>query len=157
MLGLVLFLLIPMVLTLWVSFRDWSGLGSPFESEFSGLDNYRELLTEDGIRRQDFAIALRNTFYYVIIVVPAQTVLALFLAFLVNQRFLRGRGGFRTLLYFPSVTSAIAITLIWLVLFRTSGSSTASSRSRTSTGSTSRTGSSTTCSACSASTRSRRG
>ncbi len=40
---------------------------------------------------------------------------------LVNQRFLRGRGGFRTLLYFPSVTSSIAITLIWLVLFRTSG------------------------------------
>ena len=120
-LGLVLFLLIPMVLSLWVSFRDWSGLGSPFESEFNGLDNYRELLTQEGIRRQDFAISLRNTFYYVIIVVPAQTMLALFLAFLVNQRFLRGRGGFRTLLYFPSVTAAIAITLIWLVLFRTSG------------------------------------
>jgi multiple sugar transport system permease protein len=120
-LGLVMFLLIPMLLALWVSFRDWSGLGSPFESEFSGLDNYRELLTQEGIRRQDFAIAIRNTFYYVLVVVPAQTVLALFLAYLVNQRFLRGRGGFRTLLYFPSVTSAIAITLIWLVLFRTSG------------------------------------
>ena len=66
-------------------------------------------------------MSLRNTFYYVIIVVPAQTILALFLAFLVNQTFLRGRGGFRTLLYFPSVTGSIAITLIWLVLFRTSG------------------------------------
>ena len=119
--ALLLFLLIPMALALWVSFRDWSGLGSPFDTSFIGLDNYRELLIEDGIRRQDFAMALRNTFYYVIIVVPAQTLLALFLAYLVNQRFLRGRGGFRTLLYFPSVTSAIAITLIWLVLFRTSG------------------------------------
>ena len=56
-----------------------------------------------------------------LIVVPVQTALALLLAFLVNQRFLRARGSFRTLLYFPSVTSAIAITLIWLVLFRTSG------------------------------------
>jgi multiple sugar transport system permease protein len=120
-LGLVLFLVLPMALALWVSFRDWSGLGSPFESTFSGLDNYRELLIEDGIRRQDFAMAIRNTFYYVIIVVPSQTVLALFLAFLVNQRFLRGRGGFRTLLYFPAVTSAIAITLIWQVLFFGSG------------------------------------
>jgi multiple sugar transport system permease protein len=119
--ALVLFLLIPMLLALWVSFRDWSGIGSPFDSTFHGLANYRELLTEDGIRRHDFAMSLRNTFYYVLIVVPAQTMLALFLAFLVNQRFLRGRGGFRTLLYFPSVTSAIAITLIWLVLFRTSG------------------------------------
>jgi multiple sugar transport system permease protein len=119
--GLLAFLAIPIVLTLWVSFRDWSGLGSPFETSFIGLDNYRELLTEDGIRRQDFAVSLRNTFYYVIIVVPAQTMLAMFLAFLVNQKFLRGRGGFRTLLYFPSVTGSIAITLIWFVLFLKSG------------------------------------
>ena len=145
--GLVVFLLVPMMLALWVSFHDWSGLGSPFDSTYSGLNNYRELLTEEGIRRQDFAISLRNTFYYVIIVVPVQTVLALVLAVLVNQRFLRGRGGFRTLLYFPSVTSAIAITLIWLVLFRATSSSTASSRSTTSNGSTNRTGSSTTSSA----------
>lgn len=121
LLGLVVFLAIPIILTVWVSFRDWTGLGSPFESESVGLDNYRELLTEPGIRRRDFAISLRNTFYYVLIVVPIQTFLAMFLAFLVNQRFLRGRGGFRTLLYFPSVTSSIAITLIWLVLFFPSG------------------------------------
>jgi multiple sugar transport system permease protein len=112
---------IPIILTLWVSFRDWSGLGSPFKSEFSGLDNYRTLLTKDGIRRKDFALSLRNTFYYVIIVVPAQTLLAMLLAFVVNQRFLKGRSAFRTLLYFPSVTSSIAITLIWLVLFQPSG------------------------------------
>ncbi len=121
LLGLVVFLAIPIALTLWVSFRDWTGLGSPFDSESVGLDNYRELLTEPGLRRRDFAISLRNTFYYVIIVVPVQTFFAMFLAFLVNQRFLRGRGGFRTLLYFPSVTSSIAITLIWLVLFAQSG------------------------------------
>jgi multiple sugar transport system permease protein len=120
-LGLTMFLAIPIVLTLWVSLRDWSGLGSPFDSEYSGLDNYRELLTEEGLRRKDFAISIRNTVYYVLIVVPVQTLFALLLAYLVNQKFLRGRGGFRTLLYFPSVTSSIAITLIWLVLFRKSG------------------------------------
>jgi multiple sugar transport system permease protein len=119
--GLLVFLAIPIVLTLWVSFRDWSGLGSPFESEYTGLDNYRELLTEPGLRRADFATSVRNTFYYVITVVPVQTFLAMFLAFLVNQKFLRFRGPFRTLLYFPSVTSSIAITLIWLVLFFPSG------------------------------------
>ena len=120
-LGLAVFLVLPMILTLWVSFRDWSGLGSPFDSAFNGLSNYRELLTEEGLRRKDFATSIRNTFYYVLIVVPVQTVLAMFLAFLVNQKFLRGRSGFRTLLYFPSVTASIAITLIWMVLFRPSG------------------------------------
>lgn len=120
-LGLIVFLAIPIGLTIWVSFRDWGGLGSPFDSEYLGMGNYRELLLDEGLRRRDLATSLRNTFYYVIIVVPAQTFLALFLAFLVNQKFLKGRGGFRTLLYFPSVTSSIAITLIWLVLFARSG------------------------------------
>ncbi len=119
--GLLIFLVVPMLLTLWVSFRDWSGIGSPFKSQSNGLDNYRELLVDNGLRRKDFAYSLRNTFYYVIIVVPTQTVLAMLLAVLVNQRFLRGRSAFRTLLYFPSVTSSIAITLIWFVLFRPSG------------------------------------
>jgi multiple sugar transport system permease protein len=119
--GLFMFLVLPMALTLWVSFRDWSGLNSPFDSGFVGIDNYRELLLDPGLRRRDFAVSIRNTFYYVIFVVPTQTILAMLLAFLVNQKFLKGRGAFRTLLYFPSVTSSIAITLIWLVLFRTSG------------------------------------
>jgi multiple sugar transport system permease protein len=119
--GLIVFLFLPIALTVWVSFRDWTGLGSPFKSKGVGLDNYKELLTEPGLRRRDFATAIRNTFYYVIVVVPAQTVVAMFLAFLVNQKFLRGRSAFRTLLYFPSVTSSIAITLIWLVLFNPSG------------------------------------
>jgi multiple sugar transport system permease protein len=119
--GLVVFLALPIALTLWVSFRDWNGIGSPFDAEYTGSENYRELLVDDGLRRNDFARSIRNTFYYVIIVVPLQTIFAMFLAFLVNQRFLRGRGAFRTMLYFPSITSSIAITLIWLVLFTPSG------------------------------------
>jgi len=119
--GLVLFVFLPICLALWVSFTGWTGFGSPFKAAFTGLDNYRELLTKPGLHRRDFAMSLRNTFYYMLIVVPAQTVIALFLAYLINQKFLRGRGGFRTLLYFPSVTSSIAITLIWMVLFAKSG------------------------------------
>ena len=56
-----------------------------------GAQNYAALLTEPGLSRQDFMISLRNNFYYVIGVVPLQTVLALSLALIVNQRFLKGR------------------------------------------------------------------
>ena len=52
-----------------------------------------------------------------LLVVPLQTALSLFLAVLVNQRILRGRGFFRTAFYFPSVTSSVAITVLWLFLF----------------------------------------
>ena len=53
--------------------------------------------------------------------VPLQTVLALVLALIVNQRLLRGRTFFRTAFYFPSVTSSVAISLVFLFLFTSTG------------------------------------
>ena len=118
-----LFLVAPILMALWVSVSDWTGRGSPFSSDVSyvGLDNYAPLLTEAGLSRQDFMISLRNTFYYVLGVVPLQTVLALVLALIVNQRFLKGRTFFRTAFYFPSVVSSVAISLIFLFLFTGTG------------------------------------
>ena len=119
--GLMVFLVAPILVTAWLSFRKWNGIVSPFESTPVGLDNYRELLTEPGVRRGDFAKALRNNLYYVLGVVPAQTTLAFVLAVIVNQRFLRGRGFFRTAYYFPSITSSIAVALMFTFLFQVNG------------------------------------
>ena len=119
--GLFVFLVLPIVLTLWVSFRDWNGITSPFDSDPVGFENYQDLLFEDGIRRQDFATALRNNLYYVLGVVPAQTLIAFVLAVVVNQKFLKAKGFFRTAYYFPSITSSIAISLVFIFLFQTNG------------------------------------
>ena len=118
-----LFLLAPIGMALWVSVSDWTGRGSPFTSgvSFVGLENYRPLLVEEGLTRQDFMTSMRNTFYYVVGVVPLQTALALVLAVTVNQRFLKGRTFFRTAFYFPSVVSSVAISLVFLFLFTGTG------------------------------------
>lgn len=118
-----LFLVVPVLMAAWVSVSDWSGRGSPLSSDvaFVGLDNYRDLLLGGGLATQDFGTALRNNVYYVLLVVPLQTALALFLATMVNRKMLRGRGFFRTAFYFPSVTSSVAITVLWLFLFSASG------------------------------------
>ncbi|MGI8646571.1 MAG: carbohydrate ABC transporter permease [Nocardioides sp.] len=118
-----LFLVAPIGMALWVSVSDWTGRGSPFSSEvgFVGLDNYAPLLVDEGLSRQDFMISMRNTFYYVLGVVPLQTALALTLAVIVNQRFLKGRTFFRTAFYFPSVVSSVAISLVFLFLFTGTG------------------------------------
>jgi multiple sugar transport system permease protein len=118
-----LFLLLPVLMAAWVSVSDWRGNGSPLSGDvgFVGLDNYRAILTDGGLPERDFGTALRNNFYYVLLVVPIQTVLALALAVLVHSRMLKGRGFFRTAFYFPSVTSSVAITVLWLFLFSTSG------------------------------------
>ncbi|GAA3650443.1 carbohydrate ABC transporter permease [Microbacterium marinilacus] len=118
-----LFLLVPVLMALWVSFSDWTGRGSPFSSavSFVGMDNYAAVTSGGGLAERDFGIALRNNAWYVLLVVPLQTVLALLLAVLVNGAVLRGKGVFRTAFYFPSVTSSVAITMLWLFLFSTNG------------------------------------
>jgi multiple sugar transport system permease protein len=120
---LLLFLVAPIILAVYISFTNWSGLTSPTSSavKWVGLHNYRTILTQPGLYQSDFGAAVRNNFYFVIFTVPLQTIFALWLAVLVNNRFLRGRGLFRTAFYFPSVTSSIAITTIFIFLFQGSG------------------------------------
>jgi multiple sugar transport system permease protein len=118
-----LFLVIPILMALWVSVSDWNGNGSPFTSavNFVGLKNFGSVLSGGGLAEQNFGESLRNNAWYVILVVPIQTVVALFLAVMVNRQVLKGRGFFRTAFYFPSVTSSVAITVLWLFLFSQSG------------------------------------
>ncbi|WP_297564453.1 carbohydrate ABC transporter permease [Microbacterium sp.] len=117
------FLLIPVLMALWVSVSDWGGRGSPLSGSvsFVGADNFAAVLTDGGLATKDFGTSLRNNAWYVLLVVPLQTALALFLAILVNRAMLRGRGFFRTAYYFPSVTSTVAITVLWMFLFTSSG------------------------------------
>ncbi len=117
-----LFLLLPILMAAWVSVSDWNGNGSPFSADvhFVGLENYRHLLTTPGLDQNNFGISLRNNFYFVLLVVPIQTAVALVLAVLVNRR-VNFVGLFRTAFYFPSVTSSVAITILFLFLFSPSG------------------------------------
>ena len=118
-----LFMLLPILMALWVSFTRWNGQGSPFTGgvPFAGVDNYTRLFTDEGLTRQDFMTSIRNNAYFVLLVVPIQTVLALTLALIVNNRLLKGKGFFRTAFYFPSVTSSVAISVVFLFLFANGG------------------------------------
>jgi len=117
------FLLLPICMALFVSFTKWNGQGSPFTGQvpMAGADNYTRLVAESGLTRLDFMTSIRNNIYYVLIVVPVQTALALFLALVVNQRILKGKSFFRTAFYFPSVTSSVAISVVFLFLFTNGG------------------------------------
>jgi multiple sugar transport system permease protein len=120
---LIVFLVVPIVMAGWVSVSDWGGIGSPFSSGVHpvGLANYRALLTQPGLPQQQLGLSLRDNLYYVLLTVPLQTALALFLAVVVSKRALRGRGFFRTAFYFPSVTSSVAVSILFLFLFADSG------------------------------------
>jgi multiple sugar transport system permease protein len=123
MIGLLIFMVIPILLAFFVSFTNWDGLSSPItgDRKFVGLHNYEQLLTRDALTRRSFSVALKNNFWFVLIVVPIQTALALWLAILVNNKYLKGRSFFRTAFYFPAITSSIAITLVFIFLFQGGG------------------------------------
>ncbi len=120
---LALFFVLPILMAAWVSVSDWRGQGNPFSgaARFVGAKNYTALLARDGLARQDLMTSLRNNFYYVLLVVPLQTALALFLAVVLNRRRLAGRGFFRTAYYFPSVTSSVAVSIVFLFMFSGGG------------------------------------
>jgi multiple sugar transport system permease protein len=119
-----LFVLIPFVIFLtfsfagmvfdfWISFHRWAVLDSPV---FNGSANYNYIFRVDPV----FWKAVTNTIEYSVVVVFCQTIIAFVLALIVNQN-IRGRKFFRTTFYFPSVTSSVAISLIFLYLFNNLG------------------------------------
>ncbi len=120
---LVVFLILPLFVAGYFSLTDWNGrtpLTNPTAYEYIGFQNYQRLLI-DGRRVDDFYNAFKNTFYYAFGVIPTQTIIALVLAVIVNQRWLRGRGIFRTAFYFPSITSSIVVSMIFLFMFSNTG------------------------------------
>lgn len=116
-----LFLVTPIVFAAYYSLTDWNGISPPHQAEYVGLYNYTELLVAGGTRQADFFRALKNTTYFALGVVPTQTVISLFLAVVINQRGLRYKGFFRTAYYFPSITSSIAISMVFLFLYQKGG------------------------------------
>jgi multiple sugar transport system permease protein len=86
-----------------------------------GGKNYVDLLVGGGIAQRDFYTSFKNTVYFVIGVVPVQTFLALLLAVIVNQRWLIAKGAFRTAFYFPSITSSVVISIIFMWMFTRGG------------------------------------
>ena len=106
--GFTVFLLAPIAIVIALSFYDWNFLSDP---EFIGLQNYRDL-AED----QRAVDSIGHTFYYVLLNIPAQTVLALLLALALNAR-IKARNAFRVIYVLPWMAMPVALGVIWRWLF----------------------------------------
>jgi multiple sugar transport system permease protein len=107
---LAFFLAVPFGLAVWMSFTN-QRLVSPLPVEWVGLENYRRAFEDPVFRR-----ALVNNAVFVLVVVPLQTGLALFLAVLVNQQ-LRGTTFFRAVYFAPVATVMAAVAVVWRLLY----------------------------------------
>ncbi len=104
------FMIYPILYSFYLSFMEFTG-GT---YQLVGLRNYIELF-KDPV----FYKALFNTFFYLVIQVPVMISLALLLAVLIEQKFVRGRGFFRMAAFLPTITSLVAYALVFKVLFNT--------------------------------------
>ncbi|WP_432563322.1 carbohydrate ABC transporter permease [Kineococcus sp. SYSU DK003] len=98
------FVLLPFVLALLVSFTDYAVVG---EANWVGLENYRRIVDDPF-----FWTAFRNTVLYTVMYVPLGLVVALATASLLNASH-RAVTVFRTLFYVPVVSSTVATATIW--------------------------------------------
>ncbi|NWF58579.1 MAG: sugar ABC transporter permease [Fischerella sp.] len=111
---LVSFVVLPIVWAVFLSVHRVQLLGG-IDYDFIGFRNFTRLLADERVW-----IALKNTAEYVAIVVPTQTVLALFLAVTLNSG-IRGKNWWRILYFLPTVTSSAVLTLIFMWIYNTDG------------------------------------
>lgn len=111
---MLVFVIGPAIYSFVLSFKDHNML-KPDKSTWVWFENYIEL-TKD----PKFYQALYNTLKYTIIVVPVQTIIALLLATVANQK-IKGKTFFRVAYYVPAVTSAVAAASMFMFLFNTNG------------------------------------
>ena len=103
------FQLIPIIWTVYISFTQWRGIGDP---QFIGWDNYKKILIDNM-----FWDALKNTVVYWISGLVLILIFALLIASILNSELLKGRVFFKTVTFLPNVCAAIAMGLIFRLFF----------------------------------------
>ena len=111
---LVIFSIVAIIVSLWISFHEWTFLQD--KRPWVGLDNYTKALGDPVFRK-----AFRNTARYAAIVVPSITILGLFLA-IIGNRARQGRAVFRTIYFIPTLTPLVVLSFIWIWMFEPTGS-----------------------------------
>lgn len=107
---ILVFMVLPIIVSFYLSLTNFnvSALLDWSRARFIGLANYQRLF-QDAL----FWKALKNTMYFVIIGLPVAIFFSLFLAILLNRAQLFGRNLFRVGYYLPSITTTVAIAVVW--------------------------------------------
>jgi multiple sugar transport system permease protein len=107
----IIFIVVPVLVAFLLSFTFFDTLQPP---TFNGLKNYIILLTQDDIFMK---YVLPNTIAFAVIVGPGGYILSFLLAWILAQLPKLPRTFFALILYSPSMTSGVAMAVVWKTLF----------------------------------------
>ncbi len=108
MLVMGIFVLVPILMTIWISLHQWTMLTPLTSMKWVGLSNYRGLASDS-----EFIGAVKNTIIYVALVVCIAVPLAFVFGLLLYFPKIAGKGFVRTLLFATYVIPSVAVALVW--------------------------------------------
>lgn len=111
-----IFVLVPMALTVWLAFQDWSTQTAFATARFVGAANFREIFGATSVGR-DFKGALANTAVYTALSVLLILPLSVAFGLLVYQRLVAGGTALRTVLFSTYMVPMIAVALVFSKLY----------------------------------------
>ncbi|MNM97478.1 Lactose transport system permease protein LacF [compost metagenome] len=104
LIGLLLFQLVPMIISGVISFTDWNMLSDP---KFVGFANFAKVFTDE-----KSYTSLLNVFKFLIGYIPLVMIIGTFLAILLNRN-IKGIKFYRAMIFIPVITSWIAVSIVW--------------------------------------------
>lgn len=115
--SILVFFIGPLFAALILSFKEYSLLDQTtiLGAKSVGFDNYVKVFNDEVFRK-----ALKNTFLYSLGVVPLQLTISLLLALVVDSK-IKAKSFFRVAYYIPTLTSIVAVSVIFLFLFKADG------------------------------------
>ena len=108
MVHFMLFVAFPVGFSIVLTFHKWNII-SPME--YTGLNNYIRLFND-----KTFLKSIGNTLIFLVIHIPLQIIVALFLAEILNQK-IKLRGAFRGAFFLPVIVSGVVVTILWQQLY----------------------------------------
>lgn len=111
-LGFIIFIVYPMLKSLYISFFNWDGLGT---KEFIGLENYAKLFSDS-----TFQVSFWNNIHFTVVTVPLSIIFGILIALLMNTK-IKGIKIFRVIYFLPQITSMVAIGIVWTTVLANYG------------------------------------
>jgi len=108
-LGFLAFMAIPIIFSLVMAFTNWQ-MTANMPLQWVGFENFKDLLTDPR-----FWKFFSNT-VYMMLGIPFGIAGSLFLAIILSAK-LRGVVAFRTMFYLPTITSGVALFILWKAIY----------------------------------------
>ncbi|MCX7771580.1 MAG: sugar ABC transporter permease [Clostridia bacterium] len=106
--GLIVFNIIPILQSAYISFTDWNLISQP---KFIGIDNFKQIFSDDYSIR-----AILNTFKYAVFYVPLVIIISLIFASILDMK-LKFVKLYRSLVFIPVLLSWVVVSLLWMWMF----------------------------------------